>query len=291
MGHDGLFRTIFDTTMDKKIVDLGELSGDLLIFGGVYSNLQALEALVSLSRKRNIPPQNIICTGDIVGYCAQPAESLDLFRECGANAIAGNVEKQLANGAEHCGCDFSSGSRCDGFSEIWYAFAKANTPTHHLEWMAQLPDHITFSHLGRTYGVVHGSYNNTSEFIFESTPWQTKTFNHDVLECDIILAGHCGLPFKQRHWDRSWLNAGVIGMPANDGLTDTWYMVIDGETGQATHHRLKYDHHLTARLMAEKSLPEEYAKTLLTGIWDNMEILPEEEKTYFSRHHQIWSNH
>jgi hypothetical protein len=30
--------------------------------------------------------------------------------------------------------------------------------------------------------------------------------------------------------------------------------------------------------MKKHGLPQEYAKTLETGIWDNMEILPEEEK-------------
>jgi hypothetical protein len=30
-------------------------------------------------------------------------------------------------------------------------------------------------------------------------------------------------------------------------------------------------------LMLEKGLPASYAKTLLTGIWDNCEILPEKE--------------
>ena len=40
-----LFNFIYDTGMDKTVVDLGNLNGKLLLFGGVYSNLQALETL------------------------------------------------------------------------------------------------------------------------------------------------------------------------------------------------------------------------------------------------------
>ena len=55
--------------MDQKIVDLGKISGKTLLFGGVYSNLQALEALKQIAEKENIAPENCICTGDILRQC------------------------------------------------------------------------------------------------------------------------------------------------------------------------------------------------------------------------------
>ena len=71
--------------MDQKIIDLGKISGKTLLFGGVYSNLQALEALKQIAEKENINPENCFCTGDIVGYCAQPEETVQLFKLWGAN--------------------------------------------------------------------------------------------------------------------------------------------------------------------------------------------------------------
>jgi len=53
-----------------KKIDLGELRGDIVIFGGVYSNLHALEALINYTTNCGIPPENVICTGDVVAYCA-----------------------------------------------------------------------------------------------------------------------------------------------------------------------------------------------------------------------------
>ena len=77
--------------MDTRIKDLGRLEGKLLLFGGVYSNLQALEAVIAFAKAENIPPSHCICTGDIVGYCAQPEETVQLFKKWGAHTIAGNV--------------------------------------------------------------------------------------------------------------------------------------------------------------------------------------------------------
>ncbi len=58
----------------KEIKDLGEINGRLLFFGGVYSNLQSLQKLKKWADENGYLPQNVVCTGDILGYCAQPLE-------------------------------------------------------------------------------------------------------------------------------------------------------------------------------------------------------------------------
>ncbi|MGJ8590955.1 MAG: metallophosphoesterase family protein [Aquaticitalea sp.] len=265
--------------MAKKIEHINQLSGKVLLFGGVYSNLQALEKLKGIAESLNIPPENCICTGDIVGYCAQPEETVQLFKLWGAKSIVGNVEIQLREGAEDCGCDFREGSRCDGFSQLWYPFAQSKLSKNSLEFMATLPDHITFDYANKKVTVVHGSYDNISEFIFKSTPWKNKKPNFSVSNSEVIIAGHCGLPFYHQHENLLWLNPGVIGMPANDGTPSVWYAIMDDsyETLKFKHHQLEYNHKLTSNLMQNGLLPEEYARTIITGIWDNTENLPDAE--------------
>ncbi|WP_298485330.1 metallophosphoesterase family protein [uncultured Maribacter sp.] len=266
--------------MDKKIIHLGERKGKMLIFGGVYSNLQALQALKEVSKEEGIAPENCICTGDIIGYCAQPEETIKLFKEWKALSILGNVELQLVEGAEDCGCDFTQGSRCDNFSKLWYPYAQSKLSKESLNWMATLPHHISFTYGSKKVSVVHGSYSNISEFIFESTPDQIKEESLKNLNSDIILAGHCGLPFHSTINERLWLNPGVIGMPANDGTSRVWYMILENIEGSInyTHRYLNYNYEQASSLMEENNLPIEYTKTLVSGIWDNMEILPEIEK-------------
>ena len=52
--------------------DLGSLEGPLLIFGGPYGNLPATAALRTVADQCDILPERIICTGDLVAYCAEP---------------------------------------------------------------------------------------------------------------------------------------------------------------------------------------------------------------------------
>lgn len=262
--------------MDKTLTHLGTLKGQLLLFGGVYSNYQALERLIQIAEEKGILPENCICTGDIVGYCAQPEETVALFRQWGAQSISGNVEQQLFEDAEDCGCDFTEGSRCDGFSKLWYPYSQMNLSEDSKQWMGKLPKHLTFTFGGEQVMVIHGSYNNVSEFIFKSTPDSSKSAIFELTQSNIIIAGHCGLPFHQKIEERLWLNPGVIGMPANEGETRVWYMVLEEISGriEISHQYFEYDHKTANQLMIKNHLPEAYADTLLTGFWDNMEILP-----------------
>jgi len=279
LGHIKLYHFIYYSEMDKKIENLGTLKGKVLLFGGVYSNLQALEALKQVAERENISPENCISTGDIVGYCAQPEETVQLFKLWKAKSIAGNVEIQLREGAEDCACDFRKGSRCDGFSQQWYPFAQSKLSKNSLEFMSTLPDHITFKYAEKQVTIVHGSYFNTSEFIFKSTSWDDKQPNFEITKSDVIIGGHCGLPFQHENGTKLWLNPGVIGMPANDGNPSVWYLILDDATESFNfkHHTLDYNYKLTSKMMDNGLLPQEYARTIVTGIWDNTEILPEVE--------------
>ena len=265
--------------MDQSTQNLGTLKGKVLIFGGVYSNLQALDALISVAEKENIPPENCICTGDIVGYCAQPNDSVLRLKDWRANIILGNVEIQINDNANDCGCDFKAGSRCDDFSKNWYPFAKSQLDTKALEFIKSLPHHIKFKYAGKQVFVLHGSFFNVSEFIFKSTAWSVKQANFEATQSDTIVAGHSGLPFKQSKGNKTWINPGVIGMPANDGLQSVWYAILNDEQNKLSfeHHKLDYNFKLTHDLMIQNKLPNAYAETILSGIWDNTEILPTEE--------------
>ncbi|WP_438711415.1 metallophosphoesterase family protein [Aquimarina muelleri] len=265
--------------MDKKTIPLGKRTGKTLIFGGIYSNLQALEALITIAEEEKIAPENCFCTGDIVGYCAQPEETVQRFIQWGAQSIIGNVEEQLRTGAIECGCDFKAGSRCDGFSKTWYAFAQTQLSKASITWMKSLPDHISFEFANKNVTLVHGSYTHISEFIFKSTPWQAKQSSFNASTSNVIIAGHCGLPFYDQKEEKIWINPGVIGMPANEGKTRVWYAILDDSKGFSVRYKtFAYDYQMASRLMLAKELPQEYAATLCTGLWDNMEILPETEK-------------
>ncbi len=257
---------------------IGTLKGKTLVFGGVYSNLQALVKLIEIAAEEEISSQNIICTGDIVAYCAEPERCAQVIRDWNIHSILGNVEIQLRDEEKDCGCNFNDGSRCDVFSRQWFPFAQKNITKDSIDCFKTLPDHLSFNYAGKRCAVVHGTYFETSGFIFKSTDWAAKQQNFDAANADVILGGHCGLPFNDVQNNKYWLNSGVIGMPANDGTKRVWYMILDDANGFSfEHHSFEYDAKAANQSMVENNLPRQYAETLLSGLWDNCEILPEEE--------------
>jgi predicted phosphodiesterase len=266
---------------EKKVVQhLGAINGKLLFFGGIYSNLQALESLRKWADENNYDPKNIFCTGDVLGYCAQPMECIALLKEWNIHVIAGNVELQIRNDEDDCGCDFIWGGRCDLFSKNWYSYIRKKIDAEAKQWLHTLPHHIKFSFGNKKITLVHGSWFYISEFIFRSTPWNVKKQNFEAADAAIIIGGHCGIPFSDTDGKYLWLNAGVIGMPANDGTTRVWFLTMNNEEAEKSlyqFHSLEYDHQTASQLMLVNGLPKSYAHTLGTGIWDNCEILPEWE--------------
>lgn len=251
-----------------------------MVFGGPYSNLQALEAVKTICDGNNVAPSNVICTGDIVAYCAQPAECIDFIRQWNIQVIAGNVELQLAEDSDTCGCNFNKGSVCDALSNKWYTFAKRNITAQQIQWLSRLPHFLRFSCMGYTFSVVHGAYTQTAKFIYRSTAWRSKFVEFAQTQSDIILAGHCGIPFIEINNNKVWANAGVIGMPPNDGTTLGWYLTITPNAHQLVIETksFHYDHLKAATLIENKQLAVEYARSLRSGIWPSHDILPETER-------------
>jgi len=261
--------------------DLGTRSGRLLVFGGPYSNLQALQALKSIAEQLQILADHIICTGDIVGYCAQPEESVQFMKDWGVHAIQGNVEQNIIRGEDDCGCNFAEGSRCDVFSRAWFPYAVRSLSAGSVAWLSTLPLQLSFRYAGKAVAVLHGAATGIADFVFASTPWPVKELSFAATGAEVILAGHAGLPFADEQAGHCWLNAGVIGMPANDGTPRVWYLLLDDATSglEYSFHAFTYDNGKANQLMSANGLPDSYAHTLLTGIWDNCEILPAAEKS------------
>ncbi|WP_299199274.1 metallophosphoesterase family protein [uncultured Amphritea sp.] len=255
-------------------------SSPLLIFGGPYSNLQATHAIRQVADSLGIQPGNVLCTGDLVAYCAEPDETVELIRDWGIAVVAGNCEESVGNGSADCGCGFSEGSSCDLLSAQWYNFTLPRVSETNKAWMRQLPEQIRFNYGHYRFTALHGGFHSNNQFIFASGTANEKSRQLALTESDIILAGHCGIPFGQEIDNGYWLNAGVIGMPANDGTPDTWYMLITLIEQQlvCSWHRLTYDHSATAAQMISSGLNNGYMKALSTGLWPSLDVLPESEK-------------
>jgi predicted phosphodiesterase len=261
-------------------LDLGAFDEPILVFGGPYGNLQATRALLAEAERRRIPPSRMLCTGDVVAYCADPQATVDLIRGAGIAVVAGNCEESLGIAAETCGCGFTPGSACDLLSAQWFAYADRALDDDAKAWMRGLPRRTTFTLAGRRLAAVHGGVEQINRYVFPTSPAAEKAAEVARAETEGVIGGHCGLPFTEVVQGRLWHNAGAIGLPANDGTPRVWYSTLtpghDGITVE--HHALAYDQRRAAAAMRERGLPAAYADALESGLWPADDIMPEADR-------------
>ncbi|WP_298261061.1 metallophosphoesterase family protein [uncultured Litoreibacter sp.] len=260
------------------IQSLGELHGDVVLFGGIYSNAQALERLLDVAQQQGIPASNCIFTGDVVAYGGDPLICAERLAAWGCPAILGNCEQQLLDGASDCGCGFEDGSACDLASKSWYTFAAQQIGTRAREFWSTTPDWLVFTHLGKRYAVIHGGARDVAQFLWPDDRTQVFAEQIALIEAqtgsvDAVIAGHCGIPFERSIHGKAWINAGVIGMPPHDGRPQTRYAVLSADGPRF--HPLEYDFEQAAASMARAGLTLGYDTALSTGIWPSEDVLPQ----------------
>ncbi|HEY4173491.1 MAG TPA: metallophosphoesterase family protein [Rhodopila sp.] len=262
------------------MVPVLEVDGPVLLFGGCYSNLQATQALLGEAARRGIPPDRIICTGDVVAYAADPVATVDLVRASGMHVVMGNCEESLGYGSADCGCGFAAGSACDLLSVAWYAHADASLDDGARGWMRGLPRRIDLVVGGQRLAVVHGSPNSINRFVFASASDDTLRDLIASAGCDGVIGGHCGIPFTRVVDGRMWHNPGAIGVPAHDGTPRVWFSVMapQGQDISIRHLPLDYDHVAAAAAMRTAGLPPGYADAMGTGLWPSTDVLPAAER-------------
>ena len=257
-----------------KVQDFGQFDTVPFLFGGPYSNLQALEAFAEI-----VDDASAICTGDVVAYGANPAECVALIREKGWPVVAGNCERQIAEGADDCGCGFEDGTICDLASRGWYPLALAACDEEMRRWMRKLPDIGVFQAEGRRYGVIHGGVRQINRFLWPSDDdaifrEEIDFLREEIGHIDGVIAGHSGIAFHRNIDGCDWINAGAIGLPPHDGRAETRFTTLTN--GQAIFQRLSYDHSKASLEMEAMDLVQGYQKSLVTGLWPSEDVLPEE---------------
>ncbi|MEO0918471.1 MAG: metallophosphoesterase [Pseudomonadota bacterium] len=255
-----------------RVRDFGPLDTPVVLFGGPYSNLAALEALAT-----EIGERPAICTGDVVAYGAEPVETVNLMRSLDVRCIAGNCERQVAEGGLDCGCGFAPGSTCDRLSQAWYAHLSTACDPDTTTWLADLPEVGVFLQYDRRYAVIHGGATSINRFIWPDSPDEVFLEEITALEGLLgrihgVIAGHSGVAFHRKIEGYQWINAGAIGLPPHDGRPETRYAVLS--QGDVVIERLSYDHATTRRKMVQAGLTQGYHETMTTGLWPSEESLP-----------------
>ena len=246
------------------------------IFGGAYGNLQATQAILEKAAELGFQSSEIIFTGDMIAYCANPVETVNLIKNSVDHIIMGNCEEAIASGSNDCGCGFEDGSQCSVLSNQWYNFCLSKMDAKTAQWMGTLPKSIHIEIGNHSFLATHATPHSINQFIFPSTLSDTL----DRENYDGYIVGHSGIPFIGKIDCKPWINSGAAGMPANDGTKRVWYatMTCDDDKISIETNGIEYDHEATKLAMRQASLTNGYMDCLSTGIWPSHDVLPAHEK-------------
>ena len=257
----------------------------IALCGGPYSNFGAVEAFLEVTA--DLPYR--FCLGDIGGFGPWPDRTIELLREAGVWCLQGNYDHAVGYGERDCGCGYSD-PRDQQFAQLSYDYTYAHTSPPHREWLKALPPLIRLEWRDRAILLCHGSPTQVNEFMWETTTDDAKIGALlQEFEVDGICATHTGLPWQRQvaRPDGSpgfWLNVGVLGRPAHEGLPHVYYSLLEfppaSPQPQPRLRPLHYDVEAVVSAMATAGLPIEFQDSLRQGIWTTCaEVLPEAEKT------------
>ncbi|MCI0546662.1 MAG: metallophosphoesterase, partial [Candidatus Rokubacteria bacterium] len=110
----------------------------IAVFGGIYNNALALDAMLADARRRGA--EAVFCLGDMGGFGPHPDRVFPLLRDGGVLAIQGNYDESVGSGRADCGCGYTD-PRDNHYARISYEYTYRGTSAEHRAWLAALPRH------------------------------------------------------------------------------------------------------------------------------------------------------
>lgn len=239
------------------------------IFSDVHSNLEALEAVVTVYESLDI--DEYICLGDVVGYGANPNECCDIVRKMVSACVLGNHDAAVSGRMEYSYYYDAAREALDWCAE--------QITEEHRAWLHSLPyvhrqGGICFSH-GNPLCPEEFEYIFTIDQAAELLPrldqlddvnfighsHLTKSFALSPGEVNEVVARRFGL---RRH-RKYVITDGSVGQP-RDYDCRACCTVFDTETRVFEYHRVEYDVEKAAKKIFDANLAVNFGKRLFLGV-------------------------
>lgn len=234
------------------------------VIGDVHSNYEALTAVVNELREDRV--DKILCTGDIIGYAAEPIKCIDLIRELNCIVVAGNHD--YAAVGKFPADYFHNDARA---AILWTA---KYLTAEYVEFLKNLPLVIELNDIT----LVHASLNHPEFFDYITTGVDAQ-LNLDILRTQICFYGHSHVPlaifgengslrvdrggvFDLNNVEKALINVGSVGQPRDWDIRAS-YAIYDDEKKVAQIKRAKYNIHDAVNKIYMAGLPEINALRLM----------------------------
>jgi predicted phosphodiesterase len=245
-----------------------------LIFSDLHANLHALRIVLRYAKRRTI--DRFVLLGDLVGYGANPNETLDLIRQLEPRtAVRGNHDRACITP----GSDFSFSLP----ARMAVSWTRGTLTEENAWFLENLPMGPITVEEG-DYTIAHGSPLDEDDYLlhpreallaFDGFSTQVCFFGHthlpggyeldDRAQCISPVAFEAGTWFQLREGCRYLINPGSVGQP-RDRDARLSFMTFDPVHRRVKLHRMEYDHAGAARAIMAAGLHTNLAERLFHGI-------------------------
>ncbi len=236
------------------------------ILGDIHANIEALNAAIDDARAQGTT--HFACTGDVVGYNADPKACLQVVRSLGCKIVQGNHDY-------YAGCNESM-ELFTPLAQRSIRWTRRQLSPFDRRFLRQLPMIADIE----DFTVVHSSLNNPHRwtYIFRSKVAESSFLNQFNPVC---FFGHTHVPlafvkgpsgiergfYETLHIRPGFsylINVGSVGQP-RDRNPDAAYAIYDSEARTVVLRRVKYDIEATQRKVRAAGLPFRNALRLAHG--------------------------
>jgi len=212
-------------------------------------------------------PDAVVCLGDLVGYGAQPNETIDLIRSRGIPTIMGNYDDGVGFDRDDCGCAYKDAAERERGqrSLMW---TRSVVTDHRKAWLRSLAPELRREIHGVRIRLVHGSPRRMNEYLFADRDPASLARIARTAGCDVLLFGHTHIPWSRTIEGVRFVNTGSVGKPKDGDPRAAWVLLTVEDAGAVTSetHRVPYDITTMAEaIRAAEGLPDQYADDIETG--------------------------
>jgi len=242
-----------------------------LILSDIHSNREALGTILSFVKRK--PWNKAVFLGDLVGYGANPNQTVEMIRKMHPlAAIRGNHDK-VCSGLE----EGELFNRMALEAAMW---TRRKLTAPNLKWLRALPEGpmVVDGH----FAICHGTPLDEDAYIFGELE-ALNVFRHT--DFPVCFFGHSHFPvifalspdsittiltvapsfrFKLRPGVRYLINPGSVGQP-RDGNPLCSFAIYDSDSRVVTIHRLQYALDKTQDKIMKAGLPKPLADRLAIG--------------------------
>jgi diadenosine tetraphosphatase ApaH/serine/threonine PP2A family protein phosphatase len=235
------------------------------IFGDVHGNYDALAAVIDFLSAQGADV--LLCTGDVVGYGAEPSRCIQTIRERCIVCLAGNHD--------HAACGKLDTEYFNIFARQVASWTREHLSDEEAAWLAGLPFICHFEE----FTLAHGSAHGPEVFNYITTIFDAE-LTFECLDKPLLFYGHTHIPLA--FFDtvpmkytvdqdipvnpdgKTLVNVGSVGQPRDEDPRASCAL-YDGDSHMVHMHRVVYDVKSAGAKIIEAGLPEALAMRLELG--------------------------